>query len=148
MRILSYFAGIIKLQKTNKCLFFMDGREMKVKKLLRFYFTAERAERLLDDLIISKAVRAEFARGAQDCAEEVAALVKKKADMCAFYGCLEGVMNTFREGERAVLENYALRAGGRDGESHRLAVAFARRLKGKITLYDEGLAAAMEYGMF
>ena len=121
---------------------------MKVKKLLRFYFTAAKAEKLLGDLILHKAVRAEFARGAEEGAEEVAELVEKKAAMCGFYRRLDGVMNTFCERERAELQSYAFAAGGRESEQHRLAVAFARRIRGKIGADDGGLAAAMEFGIF
>lgn len=117
---------------------------MKVKKLLRFYFTAESAVRLIDNLIIRKAVRAEFCRGAEECAEEVAELVSKKADMCDFYRCIDGVMNMFCEGERAVLENYAM-SNTKGREEHRLAVAFARKMRGLIGADDKGLAAAMEF---
>ena len=49
---------------------------MKVKKLLKFYFNAERAERLIDNLICKKATSVSFARPADDCAEEVAELAR------------------------------------------------------------------------
>ena len=48
---------------------------MNVKKVLKFYFGADRAEGLLDRLILKKAYSADCTRGAQQCAEEVAKLV-------------------------------------------------------------------------
>ena len=72
---------------------------MKVKKLLKFYFNAGRAEKLIDRLIYKKATSVNFARPADDCAEEVAELVKKKAEMCAFYGFLKGAVSAFSEEE-------------------------------------------------
>lgn len=122
---------------------------MKVKKLLKFYFTAERAERLIDNLICKKASSVSFTRSACDCAEEVADLVKKKAEMCAFYFYVSGVLNLFSEEERQTLKKYAFGRTDACDETElrtarRLALKLARRLRGCSEKYSEGIAAAFD----
>lgn len=119
---------------------------MKVKKLLRFYFAADGALRFIDNLIMARAAKIEFYRSAEECAAKVAELVEKKAAICNFYALLDGEMEQFTERERGVLRRYAS-GSGRDREEHRLAVAFARRLRGRISAEDGGLAAAMEFSL-
>lgn len=123
---------------------------MNVKKVLKFYFTADRAERLIDALIARRAYAFDFTRCAERCAEEVACLVHKKGEMCRFYNYVDGAAETFTAEERGVLRRYALLRGkrpvGEEGrEMHRLAVAFARRIRGCGEHFAEGIAAAMEF---
>ncbi len=122
---------------------------MKVKKLLKFYFNAGRAEKLIDRLIYKKATSVNFARPADDCAEEVAELVKKKAEMCAFYGFLKGAVSAFSEEEMKELKRYSVSGSAAFGKDEgravrRLALKLARRLKGCSEKYSEGIAAAFD----
>lgn len=121
--------------------------KMKVKAILKFYFTAEEAERRLDRLIYKKAFSVNAARGAYECAEEVAELVSKKGELCSLWSFLDGAVAKFSEGERETLRNYALsprQKGERGREAHRLAVAFARRIRGGAQAYSEGLKVMAE----
>ncbi len=123
---------------------------MNVKKVLKFYFGADRAEGLLDRLILKKAYSADCTRGAQQCAEEVAKLVQAKCEMCRFYGFIDRVLARLNERERGVLEKYATRSAASLApeecrEAHRLSVAFARRIKGCSEKFAAGLRIALCY---
>lgn len=129
---------------------------MKVKAILRFYFTAERVEAMLDRLIYKKALSVSAGRGAYECAEEVAELVEKKGELCEFAVFLGRALSKFSARELEVLKRYAfsprrseveiVQEGG-DGaaEAHRLAVAFARRIRGGAEKYSDGMRVAAEF---
>ena len=51
---------------------------MNVKKVLKFYFCAESAQEEMDRLIAYKALRIDFARGAEECAAEVLGTVHQE----------------------------------------------------------------------
>ena len=126
---------------------------MKVKHVLKFYFTACAAEERLDRLILKRATSIGGGRDAYECAERVAELVEKKMALGAFYRFLDGIMRAFSESERGVLREYAFspreaREGEKAREAHRLAVAFARRIRGCLKRYGEGIAAMCEVCFF
>lgn len=96
---------------------------MKVKHVLKFYFTAGAAEERLDRLILKRATSIGGGRDAYECAERVAELVEKKMALGAFYRFLDGVMRAFSESERGVLREYAFspreaREGEKIGRAH------------------------------
>lgn len=79
--------------------------------------------------------------------------MEKKMALGAFYRFLDGVMRAFSESERGVLREYAFspreaREGEKAREAHRLAVAFARRIRGCLKRYGEGIAAMCEVCFF
>ncbi len=125
---------------------------MKVKTILKFYFTAEETLGRLDGLIYKKAFSVNWARSAGDCAEEVAGLVRKKGELCWLARSVGDIVRTFGEGEVKALRRYALGAGRPSAEerreNHRLAVAFARRANRAADSWREGLEAAAEYVFF
>lgn len=126
---------------------------MKVKHVLKFYFTAGDAEKRLDRLILKRAVSCGGGRDAYECAERVAGLVEKKMALGEFYRFLDGAMRPFSVDEREVLRRYAFSPrmameGDLPREAHRLAVAFARRIRGCGGRYGEGIAAMCEVCFF
>ena len=129
---------------------FLRNDGMKVKHVLKFYFTAAAADERLDRLILKRATSVGGGRDAYECAERVAELVEKKMALGDFYRFLDGVMRAFSESERGVLREYAFspreaREGEKAREAHRLAVAFARRIKGCGERFREGIAAMRDF---
>lgn len=148
MNFLSYLTFIIKLSKANICLFFMSVRaNMNVKKVLRFYFCAESAQEEMDRLIAYRALRIDFARGAEECVAEVAELVARKGEMCGFYRHVHAALSRFSRRELCVLKDYAFGRRAADAERrreiHRLAVAFSRRIRGCLEKFARGVDTAM-----
>ena len=125
---------------------------MKLKRALNFYFCAEEALGRLDRLIMAKALSVDDTRGAERCAEAVAALVEKKAQVCAFYAFIDGAMYGLGEGERECLKRYACPRGGEAPqerrEVHRLSVLLVRRMRGRAAKYAEGARIAAELCFF
>lgn len=135
-------------KQTNVRFITAEADKMKVKAILKFYFTAEEAFANVDRLIYKNAFSVSATRGAYDCAEEVANLIYKKGALAELWNFLDGVIKKFSDGERDVLGAYALSPRMRrdDGrEEHRLAVAFARRIKGCGERFREGIAAMRDF---
>ena len=127
---------------------------MKLKRALKFYFCAEEALARLDRLILAKALCCDGTRGAEYCADAVAALIEKKGQVCAFYAFIDGAMYGLDEGERECLKRYACNRE-REGlpqdvrrEAHRLSVLLVRRMRGRAARYAEGAKIAAELCFF
>lgn len=123
---------------------------MKLKAILKFYFKPEEAEARFNRLICCKAYSVNSSRGAYDCAVAVAELLHKKGELCALWGFLNGAAEKFTEGELKTLKEYAFsprRRGSEGRETHRVAVAFARRIKGVTERFAEGFKVMEEIYM-
>ncbi len=126
------------------------GLWVKVKKILEFYFTAEKTEKMLDRLILKRAAGVDFYRSAESCIESVSLVLEKKRALCSLWQYLDGIINKFTTEERQILENYALDSCPSDNrkEVHRLAVRFARMAQAGIHGYYDGLKVVKEYMVF
>lgn len=124
---------------------------MKVKRLLRFYFSADGLDRALNNLMTAAACRsgAEAGRG-QESAQRLCALIGAKCELGALWGYLHGVLGGMDGEERQTLADYARRRGRRPASAeqnratHRAAVKFARRL-GRLERYAEGVKVLERY---
>lgn len=127
---------------------------MKLKRALKFYFCAEEVLARLDRLILFKALNCDSTRGAEYCAEAVAALIEKKGQVCAFYAFIDGAMYGLDEGERDFLRRYACSRQSSAlpqevlREAHRLSVLLVRRMRGRAARYAEGAKIASELCFF
>ncbi len=125
---------------------------MKFKRILKFYFSAEKLNRQLDDLITKYALAsADYNATAESCAEKICKLIETKKNFSALYGYLNGIMCKFGEDERKTLAFYArLRKGiltlpdGVRKEVKRVLTKFSRRCGG-VSRFEEGLKAVDAY---
>lgn len=110
---------------------------MSSKKLLRFYFRAQRINEALDNLIMRTAcASADEGKTCESYAEKIISLIESKRKLCELWAYLDGVMETFDGGDKGVLLSYALSRGGysslpRDRANfiRRVVVRFMRRAK-------------------
>ena len=107
---------------------------MKVKRLLRFYRSAEKLNGFLDKLMEHVAVQSgldAFLRG--ECvADKLLSLIEEKQKLSNLWARLNGVMEGLTEADRLTLNNYAdMRSrpasGAEEREIHRAVVKFTRR---------------------
>ncbi|MCD8372640.1 MAG: hypothetical protein LUD27_05000 [Clostridia bacterium] len=122
---------------------------MKTKKLLKFYFSAEKVEKALDRLILKRAAEIDFYRTAEYTAERVTEAIDKKRTLCSLYAFLDGVMSKFSDEEREALKSYAFggKAAG-DKLTHTLAVRFTRMAQRGVGRLGGGLEVVNEYDIF
>ncbi len=123
---------------------------MRLKAILKFYFKPEEAETRLNRLICHRAYSLNSSRGAYDCAVAVAELLHKKGELCVLWGFLNGAAEKFSDGELEKLKEYAFaprRRGSEGREMHRLAVAFARRIRGGTERFAESFRVMEELGL-
>ena len=104
-------------------------RDVKPKKLLRFYFGADSLERAFDNLIISKAY--DFGADTLATAEKLCAVIGDKMKLERLWGYLDCVISTFTDEERSVLLSYSARCGLPPGEKEvkRAVIKFTRRAR-------------------
>lgn len=132
------------------------GGNVKSKKILRFYFSAEKLNGALDNMILSCALGAYGDLGACEIrAERMVALIDAKARLSELWGWLDGALALFPETDRAVLERYAKMRGGvtRLGEAerrdiHRVVVRFTRRVEGRLGRFSDGIRLVNRYYAF
>lgn len=111
---------------------------MKIKNLLRFYFSAGSLNDALDRLITHLAVSSglDTYGGCELYAERISAIVADKQKLSELWARLDGVISNMTERDRQTLKAYAaLRVGAKGGEKkefHRAAVKFARRAGGLV----------------
>lgn len=82
---------------------------MKIKLLLRFYFSAEKLNGALDNVILLLAEKSasECGRG-EYYAEKICAVIYEKARLAELYRYLEKIMSKFNLNDFNVLKFYAL----------------------------------------
>ncbi|MCD8040527.1 MAG: hypothetical protein LUF82_03320 [Clostridia bacterium] len=119
---------------------------MKVKKLLKFYFDAQRAVDGLDRLILKRAASPDYCRTALACAERVIELIEKKQAVCSLWHYLDGVMGTFNGEEKEILKGYAFSCRAAESRAARsMAVKFTRRARAGIARHGRGIEVVKEY---
>lgn len=110
---------------------------MKSKRLLRFYFCADKLNEALDRLMLAAACgSAENIYNCEVCAERIGGLIEAKYALSALWNYLDGVMKGFGGEDKAVLYGYALSRGGwarlgreRANAVRKVVVRFMRRAK-------------------
>lgn len=156
MRILSCLMCIIKLQtQTNVCnnsgAVCAGSAAMKIKFLLRFYFSAGSLNDALDKIITHLAVSSglDIYGGCARYAERIFDIVETKRKLSCLWERLDGVLQKMTERDRQTLKNYAALRTGVKGEEkreiHRAAVKFARRAGGLLSGGDDGYKALSAY---
>lgn len=109
---------------------------MKIKNLLRFYYSADSLNKTFDNLIMRLALAAgeDAFSGCGRYAERMAEIVEVKAELGDLWARLDKVLSAMTEGDRLTLKRYAALRVGPDcafkREIHRAAVKFARRAGG------------------
>lgn len=82
-------------------------KKVKVKGILRFYFSADGLERAFENLIMKKAC-APFADGLKN-AERITEIIEEKTELENLWAYINSVMSGFSEEERGRLREYAAR---------------------------------------
>lgn len=77
---------------------------MKSKRLIRFYFSADKLERALDNLIITNAFKTGI--DAEECAGNIIEIIEVKKRLGELWQYLDGIISGLSERERGVLEFY------------------------------------------
>ena len=115
--------------------------KLKVKKLLRFYYSADGLEKLIDGKIMKCAF------GYSSCidgAERICALIEEKSELARLWNYLDGLIKEFSEEDKSSLKRYALMRCGLKTQPpdtykgiKRAAVKLVRHAR---RLYDYGRA--------
>ncbi|MDE5722123.1 MAG: hypothetical protein K2I30_05240 [Clostridia bacterium] len=123
---------------------------MKVKKILRFYFSAESLERAFDNLIMRYAC-ASAERDGERSAERILYVLGEKNELSKLWGYINTVVPTLSSAERKALEEYAaLRCGIKKlgDEKRRLlrrsVIKFTRRAR-RLESFAEALRLVSKY---
>lgn len=125
---------------------------MKLKRLLKFYFNAEKLNIRLDRLLEH---RASYARSYDALADlnGVVEIVGDKVALCRLYSYLKEIMDGLSDCDRAVLRRYSLLRvdikrldGGTYREYKRAAMKFSRRLR-YIGVYAEETEVLKKYAV-
>lgn len=108
---------------------------MKVKGILRFYYSAESLERAIDNLILKTACASGGRDGIAD-AEKVCALIGEKAELSRLWNYLDSAVAPLTERDKKSLEEYAAMRCGLSKlgceerkEIRRALVKFTRRVR-------------------
>ncbi len=125
---------------------------MKSKRILKFYFFADRLNGALDNYISKCAANsADYTRGGEYYAKKICALIEEKNILGALWRYLDGVMGAFSKRERCVLCFYGATRRGISSfndyerrEIKRVTVKFGRHARG-IERFAEGLALVGKY---
>ncbi|MGN0817583.1 MAG: hypothetical protein ACI4L9_01320 [Candidatus Coproplasma sp.] len=125
---------------------------MNVKRLLRFYFSADKLNCALDNLIMRCACgSANSAAGGAACAERILELISAKRSLSLLWGYLNGVMQGFCEEDGELLLTYAYMRSGltklnkEDAKSfRRVTVRFSRRAR-NADRFTEGIRLVNSY---
>lgn len=111
-------------------------RNMKCKKLLRFYFNAGALNKSLDNILLNYACGG-AERGVESCACKMFDVIEAKRELGGLWGYLNGVFEKFAAKDIAVLRFYGLSRTGVSRlpekcrlEIKRLTARFCRRLGG------------------
>lgn len=122
------------------------------KRLIRFYFAADKLNGALDNLIIKNALNTrDYIRGGEFYAERIIDIIGIKCELSRLWEYLDKVMAGLAEGERMVLEFYG---GTRTGiknlpddwrrEIKRTVVKFTRHAR-FIARYGEGVRLVKKF---
>ena len=110
-------------------------KEVKAKRVLKFYFQADGLNSALDNLILKRATA--YGKSGEEGAEAVLEIVEAKKSLAALWAYLDGVMRGFEEGEKRVLRFYGCAKKGALApdcrrEVKRVTVRFFRHATGLV----------------
>lgn len=119
---------------------------MKSKRLMKFYFCADRLNEAMDRLILAAACgSANSIYNCEESADRVVALIEAKYMLSGLWSYLDGVMKGFCGEDKAVLYGYAFSRGGwarlgreRGNAIRKVVVRFMRRAK-YLERYEEAV---------
>lgn len=124
---------------------------MECKRLLRFYFNAEKLEKSLNNLIIAGACGQEFGRGGEYYAVKIIEIIRAKDELGKLWAYLDGVIAQIGVRGREVLEFYGTcRVGFKSlsdevrKEIKKYTARFTRRLR-SLERFKEGLSLLKKY---
>ncbi|MDE6691685.1 MAG: hypothetical protein K2K04_06920 [Clostridia bacterium] len=109
---------------------------MKIKTLMKFYFSAGSLNRALDNIITRLALSSgqDVYAGCEEYFDKICRVLEDKQKLSELWARLDGVMSNMTERDRVTLKSYAAARTGVKGEIkkeiHRAAVKFARRAAG------------------
>lgn len=124
---------------------------LKIKRVLRFYFSADSLERALNNLIIKGAYSSAYSSECEKYAEKICDLIGEKQSLSRLWEYLDKIMNGLSVDERGVLKSYARMrcgikklCGERRREIKRAAVKFTRRAR-RLESFTEALGLVGKY---
>ena len=112
---------------------------MKIKNLLRFYYSAGSLDRALNNLIFRLAVKAggDTYSGCEPYADRIAGLIEVKGKLAQLWARLDEIVSGMTEADGAALKKYAYARRAYNGaekrELHRAVVKFTRRAGGLLS---------------
>jgi hypothetical protein len=128
-------------------ILFRGYEDMNSKRVLRFYFAADRLNSALDNLIEKLAYdsKDEYVV-CDDCAEKIFSVIEEKGELQIFWAFLNDVIEMFSDIDREILRGYAVRRTGISSldeqtrrDIHRVLVKFGRKVERKIARFAEGV---------
>lgn len=119
---------------------------MRSKQLLKFYFSADKLNRALDNLITQNALSsADYHFDAEYYAERICAIIGCKKQLSMLWRYLDGVISAFSAREKKVLAFYGALRGGITAlpadvkkEIKKVTVKFTRHAR-NIAAYADGV---------
>lgn len=124
---------------------------MKVKRVLRFYFSADGLEKAFDNLIMSNACKSAQPYSGERYVEKICALIEEKGELNELWRYLDGVISGIAAEDRCALESYALMRFGikrldeeKRREIKRAAMKFTRRAR-RLESFDKALRIINKY---
>ncbi|MBO5328237.1 MAG: hypothetical protein J6B04_03605 [Clostridia bacterium] len=125
---------------------------MKVKRVLKFYFCADRLEVRLNNLILKRALSSKNSYNAEACADDLIKLIEAKRELSNLYAFLNGVLKNFSCEEVKVLKFYAAMRKGLSTVSEpvkrqirRVTVKFTRKCNSVELRFSTALKLVGEY---
>ncbi len=162
MPLLSYLSVYNTTTKqTNVRVCFNQGgavsMKVQLKKLLRFYFSADKLNTALDGIILQIAVKSgsDLYSGGERYFERISKILSVKTSLEELWGRLDSVIANMTERDRVTLSVYAAaRAGtarlkeGERREMHRALTKFSRRAEGIVSACGNVYPLICEYYCF
>lgn len=122
---------------------------MKSKRLIRFYFSADKLNGALDNLIMKNACGTET--NGEECVNKIIEIIEAKKSLSKLWRYLDSVISGLSEFERSVLKFYGivrlpLKKLGieRQREVKRVIMKFCRRAR-FLERYEEGIGLVNLY---
>ena len=109
---------------------------MKIKQLMRFYFSAGSLNKALDNIITRLALSSglDVYSGCEEYFDKISKVTEDKRQLSELWARLDNILCNMTERDRETLKTYAAARGGVKDEDkkeiHRAAVKFARRAGG------------------
>ena len=123
---------------------------MRLKRILRFYFSADSLNFAMDRLIKRLAIRSQESLGSA-CAERMCDVIGEKSKLSKLWGYIDTVLDTLSGGERRVLQDYSKMRTGIKGleddrrrEIRRVCMKFTRHAR-RLEYFAEGLSILGKY---